>query len=116
MRISVYLPLVLPVVFALSSTWLARRLPPVTASRVLSVGAAGLAAASTLSLAVLACSALAHAPYLAERGHWSSEALAQHDPVPVSAGLVAIGALFVAVALLRGSVLRRTRRTRAARA
>lgn len=116
MRISVYLPLFLSALCAAASPLLVRTLPPASAARGLAAGAATLAAASTVSLALLACTLAGYAPFVAEHGHWSSEALEGHDPVPAAVSVLAIAALLLGIAALRGTVLRRTRGVRMARA
>lgn len=115
MVVSVYLPLIACLLVALTSPFIAARTPPHVATRVLSVCAGVLAVASTWGLGLLTCTLLAQAPVLAERGHWSRQALSNHDPVPTGLAALAAAALLLIAAGLRRNVRRRRNIMRVAR-
>ncbi len=92
MRLAVYLPLVLALFAAPGARLLAARCEPRLATWLLTVSAAVLAAASTISLALLTLTGLLRIPELAELGQWSLGLADRKDPVELSvaagAGLV----------------------------
>lgn len=88
-----YLPLLLSAVFGWAAPLLARRLPPQVATWLLSAGGLIAAAASSVSLGLLALDALAQAPLLAARGQWSGAVLRHHDPLSVPVGALAVVAV-----------------------
>jgi hypothetical protein len=103
----VYLPLVLPLLAAVSARWLAGRLEPRTATWLLTGAALVLAGASGAALALLAATVLGQVPLLAWLGHWSAGVVRQDDPVSVS--LAVIACLLLAAALgaaVRAAVVR----------
>jgi Zn-dependent protease with chaperone function len=102
MRIMVYLPLVLPVLAAVGARPLAERLPPRTATWLLTLSAIVLAAASAAVLGLLALAAAMRVPVFASLGRLCARAMSRVDPAPLMLG--AIAALLLAVAAL--SVLR----------
>ena len=95
MNVSVYLPLIATVLLAAFGPRLARRLPPMIATGLLTAGAALAAATSTASLALLAVRFVAQVPLIASTGHWSRDVLADGDPADGLAGMVAIVAILV---------------------
>lgn len=89
MRFCVYLPLVLSVMLAVLSPWVARRLPPRTATRTLTAAAAGAALACTWALALMAASAVGWLPELPEEAQISRQRWISSDPIPPWAGVLA---------------------------
>ena len=87
----------------LTAAPVARRLPPATAVRLLTLAALLTALSSGAVLAVAAFLVLARVPAVAVVGRWSPAAFAAVDPVPVVAG---VGA-GVAVLVLLASAVRR---------
>ncbi len=92
MRLAVYLPLLLALLAAPGARLLAGRCEPRLATWLLTVSAAVLAAAGTISLGLLTLTGLLRVPELAELGQWSIRLAAHKDPVELSvaaaAGLV----------------------------
>lgn len=107
----VYLPLMLPLLAAVSARWLAGRLEPRTATWLLTGSALVLAGASGAALALLAATVLGQVPLVAWVGHWSAQVLSRHDPtsvaLAVAACLLLAAALTAAVraAFVRGRAL-----------
>jgi Zn-dependent protease with chaperone function len=101
-RIAVYLPLLLALLAAPGARFLTERCEPRLATWLLTASSLVLAAASTVSLGLLAVTGLIRFPLLAGLGHWSASAAQRHDPAELSVALVA-GALlaFLALAALR---------------
>jgi Zn-dependent protease with chaperone function len=97
MRIMVYLPLVVPVLAALGARPLAERLPPRTATWLLTLSALLLAAATGAVLGLLALAAAMRLPVLASLGKFSAQAMGRVDSAPVQLGLIAAGLLAAAV-------------------
>jgi Zn-dependent protease with chaperone function len=95
MHLSVYLPLVFSSLFGLTAPALGRRLPPATATWILSVGGLFAAAGCAASLTLLAFTLVGQSPVLAAGGHWSDAALRHTDPVPVPVAAAASAALIV---------------------
>lgn len=78
------LPLALSGLFGLLAPRVALRLPPAVATWILSGGAMLSAAASSVSLGLLALIFVAPSPMLVAQGHWSDHALRLHaDQAPV---------------------------------
>lgn len=98
-----FLPAAVSAGLWLTAAPLARRLPPATGVRLLTLAALLTALSSGAVLAVAAFLVLARLPAVAVVGHWSPATLAALDPVPVVAG-VAAG---VAVLVLLASAVRR---------
>jgi Zn-dependent protease with chaperone function len=94
-EVAVYLPLALAALLGLSARALGRRLPPATATRLLTGAAVLSAAASSFVLGVLGFTLVAQLAPVAAAGHWSVEALQAVDPVPRLAAAIAIGAVCV---------------------
>ena len=95
MSVSVYLPLVFTAAFGLLAPILARRLPPAVGTWLLSGGGLLAAAGSSASLALLAFTFVARAPFVAEQGHWSDATLRNHNPVSLPIGILATVAVLV---------------------
>jgi hypothetical protein len=72
-RLAVYLPLLLPALFAPLAGPLCERLNPRHATWLLTGASAVLAACSTLALALLAASAAVRIPVVASLGHLSPQ-------------------------------------------
>jgi Zn-dependent protease with chaperone function len=107
MRIMVYLPLVVPLLAAMAARPLAERLPPRTATWLLTLSALVLAAASGAVLGLLALAAAMRLPMFASLGKLSAQAMSRVDPAPVQLGLIAAGLLAAAaLSVLRAAWLR----------
>jgi Zn-dependent protease with chaperone function len=98
MRIMVYVPLVLPVLAAIGARPLAERLPPRTATWLLTLSALVLAAATGAVLGLLALAAAMREPMFATMGNLSAHAMSRIDTAPLQLGVIA-------AALLAGAVL-----------
>ena len=98
MRIMVYLPLLVPVLAALGARPLAERLPPRTATWLLTLSAVVLAAATGAVLGLLALAAAMRLPAFASLGKLSAQAMGRVDPAPLQLGVVA-ACLLAAAAL-----------------
>ncbi|GAA4585600.1 M56 family metallopeptidase [Planotetraspora phitsanulokensis] len=115
MRIAVYLPLLLSLLAPLVARPLSERCEPRLATWLLTVSTAVLAAASTVSLGLLAVTGLIRIPLLADLGHWSAHAAQRDDPAEPAIALVA--GLLLGFAMLAASrVLWRRARSLAAAA
>ena len=97
MKLAVYLPLVLPLLAAVSARRLAEWLPPRTATWLLTGSAVVLAAASSAVLGLLAMAATIRIPLVAAVGDLSLHAVSRDDPASLPLGLAA-GALLAAAA------------------
>jgi Zn-dependent protease with chaperone function len=84
MRIAVYLPLLLTLLATPGARLLARRCEPRLATWLLTLSALVLAAAGTVSLALLAVTGLLRVPRLAALGQWSLGLAVRGDPVELS--------------------------------
>lgn len=109
MRVAVYLPLLLPLLGALSARWLAGRLAPRTATWLLTVATVGLAATSGIALTALAATAVGQIPLLGELGDWSVRVLRRDDPASLTLALVACVLLAAALTAITGALIRRVR-------
>ena len=107
MPLSIVVPLAACVLAAVCARPLAERLPPRTATWLLTLSALALAAASCAALGLVAIAAAMRLPAVDSLGGLSFPAVAQLDPAPVPLGVVA-GVLFAAAALaaLRAAWLR----------
>lgn len=111
----VYLPLVLPLLAAVSARWVAGRLEPRTATWLLTGSALVLAGASAAALTLLAATVLGQVPVVAWIGHWSVQVLNRDDPTSVSLAVVACALLAAALAAtIRAAVVRGRALARAA--
>jgi Zn-dependent protease with chaperone function len=95
MHLSVYLPLLLTATFGQMAPTLARRLPPVAGTWLLSTGGLLAAAGSAAALALLGFTLVGQTPLLAARGHWSDQTLRHHDPIPAPVAATALAVLVV---------------------
>lgn len=109
MRELVYLPLLLPLLAAVSARWLAGRLDPRTATWLLTGSALVLAGASGAALALLAATLLGQVPLLAWLGHWSARVMRQDDPTSVSLAVAACLLLAAALAAAVRAAITRVR-------
>ncbi|HVX47277.1 MAG TPA: M56 family metallopeptidase [Mycobacteriales bacterium] len=110
MRIEVYLPFLVSVLFGASAPAVARRLPPAQGTWLLTIGSAVVAVSSALSLGLLAFTFLGRQPEIAELGHVGVGTFRRHDPVHVSVALSAL----VLIPILGGLLIRTaTQRVRA---
>ena len=87
--LAVYLPLVLPALFAPFAGPLAARLDPVHATWLLTGAAVALAACSTLALGLLAAAAAVRIPVVASLGHLSRSVLGPDNPPGLAVALLA---------------------------
>jgi len=92
----VYLPLLIPAFAAVAARPLAARLEPRQGTWLLTVAAVALAGCSTAALALLAASAVAQVPVLADLGDYSQSVIHHHDPASAVTGAVAAVVLTVA--------------------
>jgi Peptidase family M48 len=101
MHVAVYLPLVIPLLAAVTARVFADRLPPAAASWLLAASALALALASSAVLGLLVLSALIRLPVVDAVGHLSRSAVANGDAVSVPVAIVA-GALLAAAMTATG--------------
>ena len=100
MRIASYLPVLMAAAMGISSRWVTHRLPPSTATKLLTFGAVVTAGACSFSLGVMAFLLVADVPFAAGLGHWSVGTLKADDQVPLAASVAgALGSLLVIVLL-----------------
>ena len=116
MNTAVYLPLLTAVLLGVSAPALARRLPPATATRLLTGGAVLVAATTSFVLAVLAFILLGQLPLVASLGEWSGQALAAANPVPNAVTATALVAVCLLAATTGYAIVTRARAVIAARA
>ena len=87
-----YLPLLLPVLVVPLVRWLSGRLHPIWSSWLITVSASVLAAATVVTLFLLAFAGLLTVPRVDRMGHWSGAAVratdASHLPLNIAAGPV----------------------------
>jgi Zn-dependent protease with chaperone function len=89
MRVAVYLPLLLTLLATPGARLLAARCEPRLATWLLTLSALVLAAAGTVSLALLTLTGLLRVPVLAALGQWSLHLAARRDPVELSVAAAA---------------------------
>ncbi len=104
MHLLVYLPLVIPLLAALTAWPAARRLPPAVATWLLTASAITLAAASSAVLGLLALTALLRIPLVDEAGGMSAQVFSRNDPASLPVA-VAAGALLAISATAAGRAL-----------
>jgi beta-lactamase regulating signal transducer with metallopeptidase domain len=108
MHVAIYLPLVIPLLAAVTARSLADRLPPKAATWLLAVSALALALTSSAVLGLLALSALIRLPAIDTIGHLSRSAVASGDAVSVPVAIVAGALLALAVTAAGKAAWRRT--------
>ena len=108
MRLVVYLPLLVPLLAAIAARPLAERLPPATATWLLSVSALLLAAGSSAVLGMLALTAVVRIPVVDVLGRMSSQVIRSNDPASVPVAVVAGALLAAAAASTTRALWRRT--------
>ncbi|HJP78248.1 MAG TPA: M56 family metallopeptidase [Pseudonocardiaceae bacterium] len=109
MHVAVYLPLVLPLLAAVSTRWLSARLDPRVATWLFTTAAVGLAAASGVALTALAATAVGQIPWLAAIGDWSVRVLRRDDPASLTVALIACVLLAAALTAGGRALVRRLR-------
>jgi Zn-dependent protease with chaperone function len=109
MHVDLYLPLAVSALFGLLAPALGRRLPPATATRLLTAGGVTCAAAGLMSLAALASTFVGQVPFVAALGSWSGARIQLHDPVPTVIAELATVALAAAGVAVPVTIWRRTR-------
>ncbi len=114
MHVSVYVPLLVSVLFGLAMPALSRRLPPRQATWLLSAGSAVLAVAAAASLGLLALTYAARLPQIAAIGHWPVRALERQDPVREPVAIAAVVAVLVLAVVASRVIIRRVRAIAAA--
>jgi len=96
MRIVVYLALIGALVMCLVARPVAQHQSPPVAALTLAASALLAATAWAWNLTLLAGTLFGRLGYVADIGHWSGQALAVHDPVPVPTAVIAAVAVAVA--------------------
>jgi hypothetical protein len=96
MHLTVYLPLVLPLLAAVAARPLAERLPPSVATWLLAASAVVLALASSAVLGLLALTALVRIPWVDAVGEISGRVTSHNDPASVPVAIAAGALLTVA--------------------
>jgi len=109
MRVDVYLPLLVSLLFGALAPRVSRRLPPARATWLLSIGSVILAASTAIALGLLALTLLGQVPDVAALGHWTVAAMRRHDPVHRSVALAALVAIPVLAGLVVRAAVRRAR-------
>jgi hypothetical protein len=115
MHVAVYLPLLLPLLAPFGARLLSDRCEPRLATWLLTTSSVVLAAASGISLALLAVTGLIRIPLLATLGHWSAQDAQRDAPTELSVALIA-GLLLGGAALAAARMLWRRARSLAAAA
>lgn len=116
MRVAIYLPLLAAATVGLSARWLGHRLPPATATRLLTLATVLTAVAASFSLGVLAFLLIAHVPAVATLGHWSMNVLQADDHIPLAVSVAGAVASVAVSALLVTGLFRYMRSALKARA
>jgi beta-lactamase regulating signal transducer with metallopeptidase domain len=107
MTVWLLLPLALSAVFGALAPTLARRLPPATATWLLSGGAAMAAVASSATVALLGLFFLAQSPLLSSQGRWSNHVLRLHAHQAQLLGAAAVAAALIVAARFTRAATRR---------
>ncbi|MFD2415442.1 M56 family metallopeptidase [Amycolatopsis pigmentata] len=108
----IMVPLVLPLAAWPVARFVAPRLPPRTASRLLTGSCLVLAAGSTAALALLALAGLPQVPFVAAVGHLSPQTFREQEGVGIPVSIAAGIALAALTVLLARTVIRYLRWTR----
>jgi len=103
----IYLPLIAPAFVALVARAAADRLPPATATWLLTAAALILACSSSAVLGLLTFAALVRLPFVAEAGDLSVPVFAVGDTVPLPVAIAAAAALALVAVTAGRAVLRR---------
>jgi Zn-dependent protease with chaperone function len=109
MRVLLYLPLLVTVLAAFGARPLADRLPPATATWLLTGSALVLAAITGAVLGLLAMTALLRVPLIADLGDMSPRIITRDDPASLPVAVVAGCALAVAAIAAMRTLWRRGR-------
>lgn len=109
MRISVYVPFAVSAVLAVLGPRLAHRLPPRRAAWALVCAALVTTAGWLGALALLAFTAFARIPEIAEEGAWSVAVLSAVEPVRLFVGVAGVAGLLAACTGLAVSCVRQVR-------
>jgi len=96
--LSVLVPFAASLLLAVAGARIGRRLPPATATRLLTAACLTTALATGFVLAVVGFVLLAPLPVFAAAGHWSLAAVRDDDPLPPGAGLLPLGLVAVLLA------------------
>jgi hypothetical protein len=91
-RVAIYCPFLVSVLLGAVAPGLGRRLPPATATRLLTAAAVASAAAVSVSLVVLAASLAGDVPIVAALADVRPAGLAASNPVPGAVGTAAVAA------------------------
>lgn len=116
MRFAIYLPLLSAAAVGLSARWLGHRLPPATATRLLTLATVITAVAASFSLGVLAFLLATRIPAVAMLGHWSMSVLQADNHVPLAVSAAGGVASLGVVGLLLAAAWRYLRAALTARA
>jgi Zn-dependent protease with chaperone function len=111
MRIGVYVPLLVSAVLAILAPRAARRPAPRPAAWSLAFAALVAATGWLGSLALLAFTAVAQIPEVAEEGHWSAAVLRTQDPVSLAVAALSALALAAGIVSLGVAAVRQVRHT-----
>jgi hypothetical protein len=114
-HIAIYLPLLAAAVLGAFAPRLSRGLPPATATRLLAIAGAVVAAATSFVLGVLAFTLIAELKPVARLGSWSAAELEAANPVPDFTSVAAGAAVCVLTVFAIRAAVRRVRATLAAR-
>lgn len=109
MQIAIYLPLLSAALVGITARWLAHRLPPETASKVLTWAAVVTALSCAFTLAVLAFLLVARTPTAGALGHWSASTVQAGDRVPLAVSAAGAMATLLVTGLLVTVVWRQVR-------
>jgi Zn-dependent protease with chaperone function len=116
MEVAVYLPLLSAATVGLWARWLTHRLPPATATRLLTLAVVVTGVACSFSLGVLAFLLIAHVPAVAALGHWSTRVLQADGHIPLVVSVAGAMASLAGTWLLLRALYRYTAATLHARA
>jgi beta-lactamase regulating signal transducer with metallopeptidase domain len=107
MHLAVYVPLLMPLLAAVTARPLAGRLPPVAATWLLALTAIALAAGSSAVLGMLALTALVRIPLVDSLGGMSGPVISADDPASVPVAIAAGALLAAAVTVACRALWRR---------
>ncbi len=98
MGVSTFLPLLCAGLFAVSAPALSRKLPPASATWLLSIGSLLAAVGSTVSLTVVGFTFVAQNRQLAQSGHWAGQTLRHASTIWTPVAVLAVAAVIVLAA------------------